>query len=233
MKTIFLIRHAESVANSGERNPDPNQAELSSFGHQQAEQLAETLRTMDIPAIYYSRFPRTQLTAAPFLKIRSHMTKQVLPIHEFTHREPATVKHTTEQERRKLWEEYWGRNDPEATDGPNSESFIALTARIRRFTMILKSLPNRSAVFGHGRFFTLWGVQMEYPEADFLNGIQKEPDIKARQTSNSLAKELMQLSANRLLVEKKNFANAQIVPFEVSEETITCSAPNFGAVTLP
>jgi broad specificity phosphatase PhoE len=65
--SFLFIRHAESTTNAGtastpEELVDPPLTEL---GRQQAEDLAEALRGIDLTAIYVSTYQRTALTIAP------------------------------------------------------------------------------------------------------------------------------------------------------------------------
>lgn len=65
MKTIYIIRHAESLANSGGRSLPDREIPLSETGQKQAENLIARLPA--IPCIFTSEFLRTQQTATPYL----------------------------------------------------------------------------------------------------------------------------------------------------------------------
>jgi broad specificity phosphatase PhoE len=59
---IFLVRHAERAATSGQV---PSDTGLSPVGRARAESLAQTLKDAQISAIYTSEFKRTKETAEP------------------------------------------------------------------------------------------------------------------------------------------------------------------------
>lgn len=61
MKTIYLVRHAESKAQSGE-DPDEVNPLLSLKGEEQAKALGEQLRTMAVNKVYLSPLLRAWMT---------------------------------------------------------------------------------------------------------------------------------------------------------------------------
>ncbi len=61
---IFLVRHAETAAAAGDRNP-----ELSAIGRERAEKLAKTLKDAGIVAVFATEYRRTQETATPVARM--------------------------------------------------------------------------------------------------------------------------------------------------------------------
>ncbi len=61
--TLIFVRHAEKSTG--------NDPELSQAGHERAQRLVETLRDLDIAAIYSTPFNRTRQTVAPISKARN------------------------------------------------------------------------------------------------------------------------------------------------------------------
>lgn len=60
---IYIVRHAQSVFNSGKYEDDDVTSPLSEKGKEQARKLAEKFKDIDFAAIYSSGLPRTKETA--------------------------------------------------------------------------------------------------------------------------------------------------------------------------
>ena len=161
MTTIFLIRHGESTTNAGKRTSDPKAVGLSQKGKTQARALVQKLKALRISNVYCSAMPRTQLTAAPFLKDQKK-TFTTLEIEEFSYLAPEETKNTTEGERAKLEDALWEHRDPNRCT-PGGETFAALLKRVDAFLKILPTLPDRSACFGHGYFFATLIARTHFP----------------------------------------------------------------------
>lgn len=81
--TVYLIRHAESVSNAGERTASHGGAELSSEGRRQAEAL--TARIGFRPdLIVVSPFVRTRQTAEPLRQKYPDVPVEEWPVQEFS-----------------------------------------------------------------------------------------------------------------------------------------------------
>ena len=81
--TVYLIRHAESVSNAGERTASHGGAELSSEGRRQAEAL--TARIGFCPdLIVVSPFVRTRQTAEPLRQKYPDVPVEEWPVQEFS-----------------------------------------------------------------------------------------------------------------------------------------------------
>ena len=61
MYTVYLVRHAEKDLS----NPDNRNPKLLPCGTQRAESLADTLKEIDLKAVYSTNFERTRSTARP------------------------------------------------------------------------------------------------------------------------------------------------------------------------
>ena len=61
---LYIVRHGESVSNSGEASPDAPDPELSQKGRLQADCLGEALKTVRFDRIYSSPLSRAVETAA-------------------------------------------------------------------------------------------------------------------------------------------------------------------------
>ena len=131
--TVYLIRHAESVSNAGERTASHGGAELSSEGRRQAEAL--TARIGFRPdLIVVSPFVRTRQTAEPLRQKYPDVPVEEWPVQEFSFLDADRC--------------------PDYVDGKDAESFNQLLARVDDMLTRLRALPgkNKTVVFTHGNF---------------------------------------------------------------------------------
>ena len=151
-REVFLIRHAESIANEGRRTTDPASIVLTKKGFEQSAYLANSFKHKP-ELIVTSSYLRTKQTAKPFFKRFGNVKKMELSVQEFTYLALDRCKNTTTQERRPLVAEYWERNDPLFVDGIGAESFVDFMKRVNHFIGQLRSLENEcTTVFSHGQF---------------------------------------------------------------------------------
>lgn len=160
MKEIWLIRHAESLANAGAATSAPRDIPLSSKGFQQAKKLAETLAPRP-DLIVVSPYLRSQQTAAPLLNRFPETPTKVLNVQEFTYLSISRCRDTTHAQRKPLVAEYWARGDPNYCDGEQSESLAEFFRRAEDFLSRMKEKSFELAfVFTHEQFIKalIWEV---------------------------------------------------------------------------
>ncbi|GAA5526338.1 phosphoglycerate mutase family protein [Herpetosiphon gulosus] len=152
----WLIRHGESLANAGERTPDPASVPLTALGWQQAHELIQRLPKPH--RVIVSQYLRTHQTAEPLLKHYPDLQAEVWPIHEFTYLSPSLCRDTNQDDRRPLVEEYWQRCDPDYRHASDAESFRMLIERVQAAMQRLQALDGISCVFAHGQIIRtmLW-----------------------------------------------------------------------------
>lgn len=149
MKTIWFIRHAESLSNAGFPTDTPHEIGLSEKGLAQAEALGVQWQA-ELDLIVVSRYSRTGFTAAPLLKKMPQVPVITLPVHELTFLAPSRYVGTTETLRREPARQYWERCDPDYCDGDGAESFRAFCERIDASLQPLRELAEqRIAVVCH------------------------------------------------------------------------------------
>jgi broad specificity phosphatase PhoE len=158
-RTVWFIRHGESVANAGERTAKGATCPLSTLGLRQAEQLA-----MALPAlpnfIVYSTYVRARQTAEPALRRFAGVPVEEWPVQEVQYLDPTLCVDTTQEERTEMAIEYWARNDPEYA-APGAESFAAFIGRARAALVALSArTEGLTYVFCHGHFMraVVWAV---------------------------------------------------------------------------
>lgn len=194
-KNIYLIRHAQSKANAGEKTFSPKDNHLTEEGMNQAKELV-TKFPNKIDFICYSSFVRTYETALPLINLNQGAIIQEWDcIHEFTYLNHDHCANTTVQDRLPLVKQYWERLDPNYSDGKNAESFSEFLARIKITLKKLSALPYENiCVFSHGQF---------------IEGL-----ILLLNNPNKSNKKLMELFLSQ--GKGKNIANCQVVKLDTT-----------------
>ena len=154
---IYLIRHAQSVGNVNERAQSHASIALTEFGHQQAQQLTQSLPKADV--IYISSYLRTQQTAQPLIQ-RDQIEPMIMNIEEFSYLSDSRCKNTTLEERKPWVDQYWNQHDIDYLDGTDAESFRDFFQRVSDFILHLEHIKSEYQtknlmVFSHGQFLTL------------------------------------------------------------------------------
>lgn len=155
---VYLIRHAESIANAGLPSSDPETIPLTLKGHEQSVRLAQGwLKPPDM--IVASPLVRAQQTAVPLRERFYSVPFEIWPVQEFVF---FNLKHsppTTGEERKALVEAYWQRCDPDEKH-PDAESFSAFWERVGAFQQLVEQFEGeRLVVVTHGFFMRAfeWG----------------------------------------------------------------------------
>lgn len=152
MKTVYIIRHAESISNIGERTDSHDTIPLSEKGREQAKELLERL-LVNPGLIVVSPFLRTHETAAPFIEKNKDVPLEIWNVEEFTYLDPKVCNGTTSEERLPMVTAYWNKLDIHYRDSEESESFFMFISRIQEFIETLrKREENVITVFSHGAF---------------------------------------------------------------------------------
>jgi probable phosphoglycerate mutase len=196
MKTVLLIRHAESQANVGRTTSNAEAIELTEAGLAQAQELAERINQKP-ELIVTSPYIRTLHTAQPLLDKFSDVKHEQWHVHEFTYLSPAKCRNTTMEERIPWAIEYWERNDPDYRDGDGVESFADFIKRICQIQSQLSQRPEQFIiVFSHFQFINaiLW--------------------LKTRNLPSNITGVNMQ-DFRIYLLSQSPISNAQIIRYEV------------------
>lgn len=162
---VWLVRHAQSASNAGERVPGPGLSPLTALGRRQADVFAAA-----IPAapnvVVHSPFIRSIQTAAPILAAFPTAAALESPVQEFTYLAPEKYTNTTAAERAPDVAGYWKRADPDFLDGPGAESFTRMIERAWTALDALSNLSGFVVMVSHGQFMRgmLWAA---------LDGVKK------------------------------------------------------------
>ena len=148
MKTLYLIRHAQSEANAGGISKPERDIALSPLGREQAQALVARLPRSN--HVYVSELRRTHETAAPYRRAHG-ITPQVLPqLNEFSCLAFDRIRGMDGTARRPLADAYWQRADPLECTGAGADSFAAFNQRLSAFLAHYPQLEDGSLLFGHG-----------------------------------------------------------------------------------
>jgi broad specificity phosphatase PhoE len=150
MKTIYFIRHAESEANAGNVTFDDASTVLTETGKEQARKLSEQLsESPDL--IIYSKYIRTQQTAAQTILKFPKVLTEMSPLHELTYLSPKICQGTTIHSRKNWVFDYWNACNPYFIHGTGAESFIQFIARIEKCLSLLETSKAQNIyIFTHG-----------------------------------------------------------------------------------
>jgi broad specificity phosphatase PhoE len=171
-KRIFIVRHAQSVANAGGITVETATTPITDIGIRQAQCVADLVSERPV-LIAISRYRRTAQTAEPLLRRYVGVPVEQWRIEEFTYLDTAACAGTTYAERKNLRDAYWKRCDPLWVDGPGCECFADFIGRVRRFEHRLNELGRDQTVvvFTHGFVMRalLW---LQQYIADQINGAE-------------------------------------------------------------
>lgn len=163
---ILLVRHGQSLANSGGRTADHDSNPLTELGRQQSEELVDRVGCKPT-LIVVSPFLRAQQTAEPLRRRFPDVPVEEWPVQEFTFLEPSLFRNTSEADRDPHISTYWQRQDPAYVDGPGAESFHVFFDRardaIRR--LIARNPGGCVVIFSHGFFIQAFRLLLLFPNA--------------------------------------------------------------------
>lgn len=148
---IFIVRHAQSVANAGGRTAETATIPITDTGIRQAQYVADLVSERP-SVVAVSRYLRTVQTAEPLLGRYPHLLVEQWRVEEFTYLDLGACVETTYAERKGLRDGYWRRCDPLWVDGSGCECFADFIARVRDFQAALsvRGADETFVVFSHG-----------------------------------------------------------------------------------
>ena len=161
VKTVRLIRHAQSAANAGLSTTAPDTIPLTDLGRLQAQALADSMTSVP-DLIVASSFERAIDTALPTAQRYPDVPFEIWAVEEFTYLSPGRFAGTTQADRRPMVDTYWNAGDQSLIDGPGAESFVELLERAQRMLDQLAHSDARSVlIFSHGQFIraVAWFIQ--------------------------------------------------------------------------
>ncbi len=153
MKTLYIVRHGQSVANAGLETCPDYQIPLSPLGWQQAQNLVMYLPTAC--SVFVSQMCRAQQTSMPYCE-QYNIHPIILPLlNEFSYLAWQDIAFLSLEQRQIMVQDYWQRADSRVSMGQDTESFMAFNERMNQFTQTWSEFPNNSILFGHGIWIAL------------------------------------------------------------------------------
>lgn len=154
MKSLYIIRHGQSVANTGAESMPDKTVPITEQGVAQAQKLCDYWQKV-LPApttIYCSQMLRTQQTAQPFCQYYQLQAQQLELLNELSCLGFETVKGMRGHERSKIAQQYWLTADLNHRDAKDADTFAEFVARIDGFIKAAPKLPHNSLCFSHGQW---------------------------------------------------------------------------------
>jgi alpha-ribazole phosphatase len=152
IKTIYFIRHGESVSNAGGMTMEHHAIPLSEKGKFQAQLVADTLVTKP-SKVMVSELIRTQQTAQPYCD-RHQLNFQTNPLLNEIHAVSfELIEGMMGQQRRQIAQQYWSEGDIHKRMGKRADTFAEFRDRVDGFINEMPNLENNTVIFGHGIWF--------------------------------------------------------------------------------
>lgn len=149
MKTLYIVRHGQSLANTGAESMPDQSIPLTLKGEQQAQKLCERWHIRP-SVIYCSKLLRAKQTAQLFCEKYQLEAQPLALLNELRCLAFETVKGMQGEQRRVIAKEYWDTADIHYRDAMNADSFADFLTRVDGFIMAAPNYPNNSLFFGHG-----------------------------------------------------------------------------------
>jgi alpha-ribazole phosphatase len=152
MKNFYIIRHGQSLANTGAKSMPEFDIPLTELGNQQANNVLSFWRNhLARPScIYHSQMLRTKQTAQFFSDYFDISPKELSLLNEFRCLSYSTVANMMGEQRSKIAQHYWQTADIHHLDGDDADSFVDFLTRIDEFIAKIPEFENNSVFFGHG-----------------------------------------------------------------------------------
>ncbi len=170
MQTIYMIRHGQSVANTGAVSQPDKRIPLTEVGLAQAQSLLERWQALQqmgklpLPRhIYYSQMLRAKQTASPFIdhyQLPDDKNNEIEMLNEFACLSYKTVEGMVGKQRAPLAQQYWQTADIHYRDGADADTFNEFVARVDRFIASAPRLEHNSLCFGHGIWIGLLAYRL-------------------------------------------------------------------------
>ncbi len=159
MKKIYLVRHGQTVSNTGEKHLPNLEGYLTDLGKTQAQSgadwLIDTLPSID--GIYVSKFIRTQQTAEPLLEKTGMEPVVIDNLHEFDYLCLDTMQALPKHKRNAEADGFWQQYEPNTTHGEQTESFNQFSERVRQvLDEEFSKLPTGNhVIYTHGLWISM------------------------------------------------------------------------------
>lgn len=179
-KSIYLIRHGQSLANTGAKSMPDATIPLTELGQEQAQTLLQRWQAQlskgSLPTptnIYQSELLRAQQTANAFATC-FELTPTTEPLlNEMCCLGYSTVEGMMGKQRAPLMQHYWQTADIHYRDAPDADTFAEFMARVDGFIELTPNLKHNSLCFGHGMWIGLLAYRLIDVSVNSSTDIQK------------------------------------------------------------
>lgn len=131
-KTIYFIRHGESVANAGGITMENKTIPLSAKGLEQAQSVAESFRVKP-SQILVSEYLGTHQTAEPFCSRNNSECQVCTELNEFSIISHELIEGMTGIQRRPVADTFWYNGDVIKHMGVEADTFVEFSERVNGF----------------------------------------------------------------------------------------------------
>lgn len=162
MKSLYFIRHGESLANAG-GTPLPNaDIPLTEKGHIQAKDRLTHWQQLGIrpSRIYHSAMLRTQQTALPFCRYYNMPTSILDLLDELNALAFDVIKDISVDARRLMNANWWQTVGLDDRHGVGADSFGEFMERVDTFISRINGFDDNTLFFGHGIWFGLLAYRL-------------------------------------------------------------------------
>lgn len=167
MKTLYIIRHGQSVANIGAESMPDKTVPLTELGYEQARELLKRWKqatsegALPTPsAIYHSELLRARQTAQVFGAGFGQSVAVERLLNELSCLGFSTVEGMTGKERAPIAKHYWQTADIHYRDADDADTFAEFIDRVDRFIERAADFEHNSVLFGHGIWIGLLAYRL-------------------------------------------------------------------------
>lgn len=162
MKSLYFIRHGQSLANTGAKSMPDKDIPLTDLGVEQANHLLNHWQQINIAPshIYHSPLLRAKQTAMIFNQGFDLELIEFPTLKEFGCLSFANIRDMVGAERAILAKHYWQNADICFKDGDDADSFDEFQNRVVNFLNQLDDFSHNSLFFGHGIWIGMLAWQL-------------------------------------------------------------------------
>lgn len=162
MKSLYFIRHGQSLANTGAKSMLDKDIPLTDLGMEQANHLLKNWQQLNITPsrIYHSPLLRAKQTATIFNQGFGLELIELPALKEFGCLSFKNIRDMVGVERAILAKQYWQSADIDFKDGDDADSFNEFQNRVVDFLNQLDDFSHNSLFFGHGIWIGMLAWQL-------------------------------------------------------------------------
>jgi len=207
MPIVYLLRHAQSVANTkGILAGQDDSVELSKDGFKQSKELANYLQTLKVSQVYCSPLTRCIQTITPFMKANPKIEFQIEPeLIEMNYGDWSGKKLRT-LSKDKRWKNV--QNKPSTFTFPQGESFRQMRRRVEGLIKDVSAQKGPILLVTHGDIIKMFlAASLGLPIDKFQSFVAEPASISALslgKSSNSVIQSNYKIKSSNMSDFKSN-----------------------------